>query len=145
MIYMIKNQCVDCVLRALANGTPIPNRPCPHPGPRCATCHRAVLKARRRARHDATVALTYGLPRGAYARLHAAQGGRCSICRLATGASKRLAVDHDHVTGEVRGLLCGPCNTMLGRYRDSPEILRRAIAYLEAPPAREVLATLDPP
>ncbi|AXN53523.1 endonuclease VII [Gordonia phage Ronaldo] len=67
-----------------------------------------------------------------------AQGGKCAICQRAIGKRRKLAVDHDHDTGEVRGILCQPCNfTVLGRY--DKEALQRAIDYLENPPARKVL------
>lgn len=88
------------------------------------------------------VCRVYGLPPGGYAALYAAQGGRCYICRRATGASRRLPVDHDHATGEVYGLLCGPCNkNVIGHLRRDVEALRRAIDYLTDPPARKVLRT----
>ncbi len=62
-----------------------------------------------------------------------AQGGVCAICGL--GDKQFLAVDHDHGTGQVRGLLCSACNRALGLMADSPERLERAMTYLGA--ARE--------
>ena len=78
---------------------------------------------------------TFGITAERYAELLRLQGGRCAICR-ARPRSKRLAVDHDHQTGAVRGLCCKRCNhDLLGAAHDDVELLRRAIAYLEAPPA----------
>ena len=42
-----------------------------------------------------------------------------------------LAVDHNHKTGRVRGLLCGNCNTSLGGFKDNPALLNKAIRYIE--------------
>ena len=117
----IKKACKDCgsTSRAL-----------PHPGPRCATCQRAFRKASLSRAHDTYVARTYGLPRGVYKLLLDAQGGVCAICQTATGRARRLAVDHDHRHCEtgcpecVRGILCGPCNILIGRL--SATALRRA-------------------
>jgi predicted ATPase len=108
---------------------------------RCTTHHRAHRKAARTKAKDVRLARTYELPEGVgYAALYASQGGRCYVCRRATGKVKRLAVDHNHRTGEVRGLLCGPCNKgVIGHLREDPEALRRAIVYLLSPPARPVL------
>jgi len=53
-----------------------------------------------------------------------------TICRLQRGI-KRLAVDHDHKTNKIRGLLCQFCNTALGKFLDDVEILKKAILYLE--------------
>jgi len=77
------------------------------------------------------IANIYGLAAGDYERMYKEQGGTCAICQRATGKTKRLAVDHDHDTGLVRGLLCGPCNKLVGYFRNSPEAFRRAAAYLE--------------
>ncbi len=123
-------------------------RPAPHPGPRCTTCHRAELKRRREASAASRRQGVYGVTPEAYEALREAQGGRCAICRRATGASKRLAVDHDHLCMEehpakqgctrcVRGLLCSPCNRMLGHLRDDVNAFRRAIAYLMSRPLRD--------
>ena len=63
-------------------------------------------------------------------------------CR-ATGRAKKLAVDHDHKTGEVRGLCCGICNNVLGLMaRDDPSVFDRAADYLRNPPARRVLGVI---
>ena len=73
----------------------------------------------------------YGITPDDYARMFAAQGGRCAICRTDTpGGGRRWAVDHDHQTGKVRGLLCGACNTGLGLLRDSSENLTAARNYV---------------
>lgn len=57
----------------------------------------------------------------------------CSICGTTgwTGRHARPHVDHDHVTGKVRGILCNECNIGLGKFKDDPALLRAAIRYLE--------------
>lgn len=54
------------------------------------------------------------------------QQWRCAICTK----SARLAIDHDHTTGIIRGLLCGPCNRALGLFQDCADTMRSAILYL---------------
>jgi Recombination endonuclease VII len=71
----------------------------------------------------------YGLTVEAFDALMQVQEGQCAVCRLAFG-NARPHVDHDHETGRVRGLLCGPCNRGLGCFRDNPEVLVSAAAYL---------------
>jgi Recombination endonuclease VII len=130
-----KRVCKDC--RESGRAT---NRAAPFPGPRCATHHREVTKERKARAHEVYVAETYGLRPGEYAELYDAQDGYCALCRRANGRTKRLAVDHDHVTGEVRGLLCKTCNhDVLGHARDDIEFFQRCIDYLRNPPARSVL------
>jgi hypothetical protein len=73
----------------------------------------------------------YGLSVEEYDAMVLAQNNRCRICeKPPTGKFKRLCVDHNHETGEVRGLLCHLCNAALGLLRDDPDALRRALAYL---------------
>lgn len=95
------------------------------------------------AAHGRWVLQTYGITSEQYWALYEAQGGVCAICQRAKGTARRkLSVDHNHKTGEVRGLLCGPCNRdVLGHLRDDPAALRRGADYLENPPARRVLTS----
>ena len=99
----------------------------------------ASLKA-----HAARIKRQYGISGEEYWRLYEFQGGKCALCRRATGAAKRLAVDHDHnetcssvhiptagCPDCVRGLLCAPCNRLLGHIRDDPS---RLVEYLQHPP-----------
>lgn len=130
-----RTDCKDC------RGTPAEDkRPAPYPGPRCATCHRAFKQKQGKAAHDRQVLATKGITGEEYRALYEAQGGKCAgpKCR-ATGKSKALAVDHDHETGEIRGLLCGPHNQDIGRYGDDPANFEAMAEYLRNPPARAVL------
>lgn len=72
----------------------------------------------------------YGLTPAQYEALSFAQGGICAICGGRPEAGKRLAVDHDHTTRSVRGLLCHQCNLMLGHAHDDPRVLKAAADYL---------------
>lgn len=119
-------------------------RKAPHPGPRCATHHREEVARRKRATWEAYIYKTYGITGDQYDLLYSRQGGVCYICRRATGKTKKLAVDHDHATGFVRGLLCGPCNKILGHVRDDAATLDRASSYLREPPAHAVIGKVKP-
>jgi hypothetical protein len=74
----------------------------------------------------------YGITQADYDVLFEQQDGRCAICgRAESGAwGGLLPVDHDHKTGEVRGLLCHHCNGGLGQFGDDPDRLLAAAAYL---------------
>ena len=76
----------------------------------------------------------FGIDEVQYDAMLEKQGGGCAICGTPESNSKnhRLAVDHDHKTGEVRGLLCSMCNTSLGGFREDPKLLTAAIKYLNA-------------
>jgi hypothetical protein len=117
---------------------------------RCKPCHAAYhRKLRKRLNQDPRyramirqqerrrcVRRTAGITLDDYNALLASQGGVCAICgkpetTMRLGTLRELAVDHCHVTGKVRGLLCSQCNHGLGNYRDNPELLRKAAEYLE--------------
>ena len=69
----------------------------------------------------------YQMDEHEFRRMVAWQDGCCAIC----GIEKPLVIDHDHTTGEVRGLLCGECNLGIGKLQDNAGVLRKALAYLE--------------
>jgi hypothetical protein len=78
---------------------------------------------------DGERARRYGLSLADYRALQQRQGNACAICRKVT---RVLCIDHCHVTGRVRGLLCRSCNSALGLYADDPRLLRAALVYLRA-------------
>lgn len=73
--------------------------------------------------------LRQGLTEAEYYFILSEQGGVCGICR--GHEQRRLAVDHDHETGAIRGLLCTRCNMGLGYFLDAANVLENAISYLE--------------
>jgi len=73
----------------------------------------------------------YGITPADYDALLKRQQGLCAICGYPPGPAHRLAVDHDHETNEVRGLLCDRCNLCVGMLEGSPGALERAVAYLK--------------
>src|SRR5262245_26753311 len=79
----------------------------------------------------------YGISLEEYDTMLARQGGACAICKKKPDTGKSLCVDHCHVTGMVRGLLCHKCNSVLAFGNDDLDILRAAIAYLQAALASE--------
>lgn len=77
---------------------------------------------------------TYGISFDDFLDMLKAQENKCKICGTAHSmntSKTRLCIDHDHVTGKVRGLLCDKCNRGLGVFRDNPEFLLKAAEYLK--------------
>lgn len=99
----------------------------------------AASRARRRANpakaREASLRQRFGLTLADYDAMAVSQGHVCAICGNAEtstrrGQVKNLAVDHDHRTGAVRALLCQRCNTAIGAFEDSEQLLFAAIDYL---------------
>jgi hypothetical protein len=95
-------------------------------------CHQHYIR-------DRKLRLAHGIGLAEVDAMLAKQNGVCAICgglpRSVNGSSGKItdfAVDHDHKTKKVRGLLCSHCNRGIGLFKDDPAILRRAAAYLEA-------------
>ena len=113
----------------------------------CKEC----IRKRNRAWH---LKRTYGISQQEYDALYLAQRGCCAICdsngRLVVcggrwKGSKRtnasgLFVDHDHKTGQVRGLLCHNCNAGIGHFFDNPDLLNAAFVYLAMRLSKAALA-----
>ena len=94
-------------------------------GQHCSQC-----KDARRSRRLKSL---YGVTLAEYEELAAYQDWVCWICgKNEVGKDGRLHVDHDHKTGKVRGLLCLRCNSGIGSFLESSELLQRAIEYLRA-------------
>lgn len=104
------------------------------------TYRNRVLKVYRAVRQEAFqgygLKKNYGLSRDEYMAMSEKQDHKCAICGRPEGAKIRgktlaLAVDHCHVKGHIRGLLCADCNRGLGMFKDDAELLQKAIKYLE--------------
>lgn len=121
---------------------------------RCVTCLRKKKLTRSESSHTRRMQAEYKLSPGEYKMLYEAQGGMCYTCGPWTGnrgLSKRLSVDHDHsccpkppICGKcIRGLICSPCNELIGRVGDSAghafERLQAYVDYLKNPPAQPLL------
>jgi hypothetical protein len=103
-----------------------------HPDRVKAITQKATKKSTEKRKRDKLLK-RYGITELEYNELLAKQAGHCALCPATTflpDDGRSLAVDHDHKTGKVRGLLCQPCNLMLGYARDFPEQLEKGASYL---------------
>lgn len=89
--------------------------------------HRAWRAKNKHRERGYALMSRYSMTEDDYDELFDKQSGLCAICRT----SGPLVVDHDHTTGQVRGLLCTPCNLALGNVNDCVSVLRAAADYLE--------------
>jgi hypothetical protein len=81
---------------------------------------------------------TYGLSVIDFQKMVAQQNGVCAICREPERGGRSLSVDHNHITGHIRALLCSGCNKAIGFLRESPLLARAAATYLEQQLAKEL-------
>lgn len=81
---------------------------------------------------NSTLKAKYGITVGEYNSMFESQGKACAVCG---GTESRgygsMHVDHCHTTGKIRGILCQPCNTSLGKMNDDPVLLRKLADYIE--------------
>lgn len=85
----------------------------------------------RASQKDKFLRTAYGISLEQYEEMERSQGFVCAVCQEPCVSGRRLSVDHNHETGEVRGLLCMKCNRGIGNLGDSAEILRKAVDYLD--------------
>lgn len=100
------------------------------------SCGRGVVMPPKR-----TDLAKYGLTQEEFDELWYSTCGRCPLCAKAFTRDRRrpAAIDHDHKTGETRGLICRQCNVLLGYLHDGIAWMRNAVAYLTNYPVRRVL------
>lgn len=100
--------------------------------------HKKYRDSHKEQSRNSVLIKKYGITLYQYKNMFKAQDGLCAICfnpetarEVRNKKIRTLAVDHDHVTGKVRGLLCGNCNHMIGQSKDNIETLQKAINYLK--------------
>jgi len=102
---------------------------------RCKPCHQKYKQespTTARNRKTAKLKLRYGLTYEQWEKMRETENYACMICGITESEmGKKLDVDHCHSSGKVRGVLCNPCNNVLGVAKDRVEILKAAIDYLE--------------
>lgn len=103
----------------------------------CRPCHNQWAKewnkseVGKQSRHRSRIRYEYDLNAQTFDLLRQNQQGVCAICKQSPDNGKELCVDHCHVTGKVRGLLCDKCNRALGYLKEDPQLIRRAADYLD--------------
>jgi hypothetical protein len=120
--------CIDCGLYKRYTEFPYqrhPNSPEKYAAlPRCKPCQSAW-------KNKSHIKRKYGLSWEEYVSMMDKQQGRCLLCGSeGSGKDNKLVVDHDHDTGEVRGLLCWSCNVGMGLFKEDIDLLQKVIKYI---------------
>lgn len=101
----------------------------------CKECYKEKVRNRhdKERQRDYDLQRNFGITVDEYDHMLHKQDNCCAICgKHQLEFKRRFDVDHNHETGEVRGLLCYDCNPGLGKFKDNPKLLRAAADYLEA-------------
>ena len=138
---MEMKKCTKCETQYPLDEFPTKRRPYAQQSNWCNACYKAYNKAYYKANKEKINAEgrrshlknKYGITVEQYDEMVEVREGKCDICggTETHHRSGRMNVDHCHTTGKVRGLLCFRCNTFLGATKDSIDILKKAILYLE--------------
>ena len=126
----------DCRIENLAEWIAVERKHDHHTKEGRAAYQKDYRSVRRRELSDAERKRRFGITAARYAAMLAEQNGLCAICGKVEGETrngkvKALAVDHDHESGRIRGLLCVACNTGLGKLGDDRGTLLKAVEYLD--------------
>jgi hypothetical protein len=95
-------------------------------------------KAKKQVR-SSKLKIKYGIDLPEFEKMKSSQNNKCAICFTEFTNPKYTCVDHCHTTSKVGAILCGNCNTMLGHAKDSTDILKSAILYLDKYANKEIL------
>ncbi len=117
-------------------------------GYKCKECHRrdcreyqkintGSVQSARRAKRAGKLEAQYGFTDLQYETMLIKQNYVCAVCLASPRSGKKLSVDHDHDSGEIRGLLCHGCNVAIGFARDDPRRLRLLAQYLDKQGGRD--------
>jgi hypothetical protein len=102
--------------------------------PWCKECKRQEARDYRAVHpgkmRDLRLQREYGITLAMYEEMYIEQEGNCSICGT---HYDKLMVDHSHITNDIRGLLCNPCNTAIGLIHEDTSLLQRILIYLTSP------------
>lgn len=124
-------RCPSCGQTKAASEFPINRAVRSGIGTYCKPCHNRIVRENRQKHHGSTrnfhLRRRYGVSDVEVAWHVLRQGSRCALCRK----GEPIHVDHDHVTGQVRGILCFNCNRALGYLDDEVELLYEMADYLE--------------
>jgi hypothetical protein len=97
-----------------------------------AAAHAKAWYARNKHRvREKQIRVKYGLTMEQYSNMVTGQQNKCKICEKEMTGPKEPAIDHCHITGSVRDLLCANCNAALGLLQDDPDIIQNAARYVE--------------
>lgn len=103
----------------------------------CKSCHKKRCSENWHSKsaiekQASRVKAMYGINPEEYITMHEKQNGKCAICGESPKTLRGLHIDHSHITGKVRGLLCHGCNTGIGALKEDAQILLNAIKYLRS-------------
>jgi Recombination endonuclease VII len=103
----------------------------------CMECNREYERKYRKSpetkliTRNSNLKQKFGIDIEQFEEMKRAQGNACAICKQEPQNERELVVDHNHLTGEIRGLLCYSCNSAIGHLKENPDLFMEAYEYME--------------